>query len=99
VETVRINYLPLLAAIHQVEAPIKSHGPVQKMKLPWKKRKLCFFFDDKGEVIQEWIGTDLGASYVICETMGVQVCYQIPKPLIGLFKKEKKLDNTKLSCA
>jgi hypothetical protein len=35
----------------------------------------------------------------MCETAGLQVCYQIPKPLIMLFMKEKKLDNTKLSCA
>jgi hypothetical protein len=86
-------------AIRQVEVPIKSHGLVEKMKLPWKKRRLCFLIDEDGEIDQEWFAVDIGTRYILCETAGLQVCYEIPKPLIELFMKEKKLSNVKLSCA
>jgi hypothetical protein len=65
----------------------------------WKKQKLCFLIDKRGEVVQEWFGVDMGTFYILCEVAGLQVCYEVPKLLIGLFMKEKKLDDTKLSCA
>jgi hypothetical protein len=74
-------------------------GWLKKLKREiWKRRKLCFLIDDDGEIIQEWIGVDMGAYYIMCETAGLQVCYQVQKPLIMLFMKEKGL-NAKLSCA
>jgi hypothetical protein len=74
-------------------------GLLKKLKREiWKRRKLCFLIDDDGEIIQEWIGVDMGAYYIMCETAGLQVCYQVQKPLIMLFMKEKGL-NAKLSCA
>ncbi len=74
-------------------------GWLKKLKREiWKRRKLCFLIDDDGEIIQEWIGVDMGTYYIMCETAGPQVCYQVQKPLIMLFMKEKGL-NAKLSCA
>jgi len=64
----------------------------------WKRRKLCFFIDEDGEIVQDWFAADIGTHYVICEVAGLQVCYQVAKPLIMLFMKEKGL-NAKLSCA
>jgi hypothetical protein len=68
-------------------------------KLMWKRRKLCYFIDRKGEVVQEWFAADVGAYYVVCEVAALQVCYQVPRALMFIFMKEKKLDDTKLSCA
>ena len=67
-------------------------------KRMWKRRKLCYFLEGN-EIIQEWVAADIGNDYIVCETMGLQVCYQIPKPLIRMFMKEKGLGNAELSCA
>ena len=64
----------------------------------WRRRKLCFFIDKHGEIVQEWFAADLGAYYIICETAALQICYQVPKVMLKLFMHEKKLDDTKLSC-
>ena len=75
---------------------------LKKLKKPnpeWRKRKLCFFYDQKNEIVQEWIAAELQDSYVICETMSLQTCYEVPKDLIAQFMKEKRLDDTELSCA
>jgi len=74
-------------------------GWLTKKDLLWKKRKLCFLIDKDGEINQDWIAVDTGTHYILCETAGLQVCYEVPKVLIGLFMKEKKLSNLKLSCA
>ncbi len=76
-------------------------GWLKKLKTPkimWTERKLCFFYNKRNEIVQEWIAVDVGAAYIVCEIMGLQVCYQVPKPFVKLFMKEKKLDDTELSC-
>jgi hypothetical protein len=72
---------------------------LKKEELLWKRVKLCFFYDQDDEVVQEWCAADVGDYYIVCETAGLQVCYKVPKPLIALFMREKGLDDTKLSCA
>jgi hypothetical protein len=64
----------------------------------WKKRKLCFIYENNGEINQEWFGVDMGAFYILCEVAGLQVCYEVAKPLVAAFMREKKISG-ELSCA
>jgi hypothetical protein len=64
----------------------------------WKRRRLCFFRDEEGEIVQDWFVVDMGLRYILCGVAGLQMCYEVEKPLLGLFMKEKKLNNVELSC-